>query len=100
MITTRPAFPAALSVFVLNQFAGRLRHQLRAFARAALEEQQALAEDEAVEQEGPCVGFLGLEAAGAIELPDIFQSRGVDAGDGVCGFFVAARPLPDRKLNR
>src|SRR5881394_1722896 len=75
MITTRPALPAAFSVFVLNQLAGRLRHELRALARAPFQEQQALAEDEAVEQERLRVGFLGLQSGGAIELPDIFQPR-------------------------
>ena len=54
--------PAAFSFLVLDQLAGRLRHQLRAPPRAALREQQALAEDEAVEQESLRIGFFRAEA--------------------------------------
>jgi len=46
-------------ILIFDQLLGGLRHQLRALARAAFEKQQALAEDEAVEQERLRVGFLG-----------------------------------------
>ena len=88
----RPAFGAGrVSFFVFDQLAGRLRHQLRALALAPLEKQQALAEDEAVEQEGLRVGFLGRKAGGAIELADIFQPRGVDAGDAAAAASSSVR---------
>src|SRR4029079_8343602 len=81
-VSTRPAFaPAAFSFLVLDQLAGRFRHQLRAPPLTLFEEQQALAEDEAVEQERLRIGFLARKACGAIELADILQPCGVNAGD-------------------
>ena len=68
-----------------QQCFGRLRHQLRALARAAFEKQQALAEHEAVEQERLRIGFLRHQAGGAIELPDILQPRRIDARHCVGG---------------
>ena len=84
----------------VSNVSGRLRDQLRALARAAFEKQQALAEDEAVEQERLRVGLLGRQAGRAIEMSDILQARGIDAGDRAGGGFVGARPLPDREFDR
>ena len=55
---------------------------MRALAGPAFEEQQALAEDEAVEQERLRVGFLRRQARGAIEMPDIPQPGDIDARHG------------------
>jgi 2-hydroxychromene-2-carboxylate isomerase len=69
------------SGFLVEQFLGRFGDQLRALARTAFEEQQALAEDEAIKQEGLRVGLLGCETRRAVELADVLQPRGVDACD-------------------
>src|SRR5262249_40393934 len=69
-------------------------------ARAALEEEQALAEDEAVEQERLRIGILGLEARRAIELRDVLQPRRIDARHRLRRRLVRAGPLPDRQLDR
>jgi hypothetical protein len=47
-----------LSCLVVDQLAGGFCDQLRPLSLAALEHQQALAEDEAVEQEGLGVGVV------------------------------------------
>src|SRR3954464_12794974 len=86
------------SSLVLEQCLGRSRDQLRTLPRPAFEEQQALAEDETVEQEGPGVGFVVAKAGRAIELADVLQPRRVDAGDRPGRGRVGSCPLPDRQL--
>ena len=85
---------------VVDQFLRRLRDQLRPLARAAFEKQQALAEDEAIEQERLRVGFLMGHAGCAIQMRDVLQSRGIDAGHRGGGSFIRPGPLPDRQLDR
>src|SRR5205823_7231423 len=93
-------YTGCVSALVVDQLLGRLRHQLRALALAAFEKQQALAEDEAIEQERLRIGVLGSKPRRAIELADIFQTRGVDACDRGGGGLVRAGPLPDREFDR
>jgi hypothetical protein len=51
---------------LVEQFFGRLRDQLRALARAAFEKQQALAENDAVEQKRLRIGFVGRRSRNAM----------------------------------
>src|ERR1700756_1529484 len=94
----RPGSPAASFVLV-EQRLGRSGDKLRALALAALEEEQALAEDEAVEHEGFCIGLLARKPGGAIEPCHVFEPRRIDARDRIRRSCVRAGPLPDRKLD-
>src|ERR1700693_787775 len=67
------------SGFLVEQFLGRFGDQLCALARTAFEKQQALAEDEAIEQESLRVGLLRCETRRAVEFADVLQPRGIDA---------------------
>ena len=67
------------SGLLVEQFLGGARDQQRAAALAPFEKQQALAEDEAIEQEGLRVGFVRRKASGAVELADDLQPCGIDA---------------------
>src|ERR1700742_1084918 len=88
------------SGLIVEQRLRRFRDELGALARSALEEEQALAEDEAIEQERLRVGFLRLKAGCTIELRDVLEPRGIDAGDGRRRSLVRTGPLPDRQLDR
>ena len=63
----------------IEQFLGRFCDQRRAFAPSRVQ-RDFLAEDEAVEQERLRIGVVGRQTRRAIEMPDILQPRGIDAG--------------------
>src|SRR6516225_3324510 len=94
----RPQWLAA-SLALLEQRLGRFRDKLCALALAAFEKEQALAEDEAIEQKGLCLGLVWRNPGRAIELANVFQPRRIDICNRFRRRLVRTGPLPDRKLN-